>query len=69
MANFDILAAILKKNAIMRQLMENNSNLNYPVFFLFKTMIKYRIFHVLFYCEQIRLKYIINCIYPSWLNF
>ena len=28
-----------------------------------------RIFHVLFYCEQIRLKCIINCIYPSWLNF
>ena len=28
-----------------------------------------RIFHVLFYYEQIRLKCIINCIYPSWLNF
>ena len=28
-----------------------------------------RIFHVLFYCEQIRLKCITNCIYPSWLNF
>ena len=28
-----------------------------------------RIFHVLFYCEQIKLKCIINCIYPSWLNF
>ena len=28
-----------------------------------------RIFHVLFHCEQIRLKCIINCIYPSWLNF
>ena len=28
-----------------------------------------RIFHVLFYYEQIRLTCIINCIYPSWLNF
>ena len=30
-----------KKNGILRQLMENNLNLNYPVFFLYKTMIKY----------------------------
>ena len=30
---------------------------------------EHRIVHVLFYCEQIRLKCIINCIYPSWLNF
>ena len=28
-----------------------------------------RIFHILFYYEQIRLNGIINCIYPSWLNF
>ena len=28
-----------------------------------------RLFHVLFYYEQIRLKCIINCIYPSLLNF
>ena len=28
-----------------------------------------RIFHVSFYYEEIRLKCIINCIYPSWLNF
>ena len=27
------------------------------------------IFHDLFYYEQIRLKGIINFIYPSWLNF
>ena len=29
---------------------------------------EHRIFHVLFYYEHIRLKGIINCIYPSWLN-
>ena len=44
MVNFEILAAILKiKKTFLRQLMENNLNLKYPVFFLFKTMIKHEV--------------------------
>ena len=35
----------------------------------FRNLTEQRIVHVLFYYEQIRLKGIINCIYPSWLNF
>ena len=58
----------LSRNNFLANLMHGHSDSRWSGSSL-PEITEQRIFHVLFYCEQIRLKCIINCIYPSWLNF
>ena len=58
----------LSRNNFLANLMHGHSDSSWSGSSL-PEITEQRIFHVLFYCEQIRQKCIINCIYPSWLNF
>ena len=58
----------LSRNYFLANLMHGHSDSSWSGSSL-PEITEQRIFYILFYCEQIRLKCIINCIYPSWLNF